>query len=187
MIHLGLDQKRRMHAINDPSTNIHPALLTAVDTCGTHWVPVVFKFSVQEISYVFWFLFLQVDLVMNLFRKGETNLRCGLIEYQNTLCCQEVLCLNIFSHVMTMKRWRIVTCIEVSLKYNPPPTPPPPTPPPTPTLSAQTSVPLQFACLNSPCPYVNLHVPQWFCYSTSASCPTLSAQTSVSLQFAYWH
>ena len=38
VIHLGLqNQKRLMHAINDLSTNIRPALLTAVDSY-THWL-----------------------------------------------------------------------------------------------------------------------------------------------------
>ena len=40
VIHLGhQNQKRLMHAINGPCTNIRPALLAAVDTC-THWVPI---------------------------------------------------------------------------------------------------------------------------------------------------
>ena len=40
VIQLGLqNQKSLMHAINDPSTNIRPAFLTAVNT-STHWAPI---------------------------------------------------------------------------------------------------------------------------------------------------
>ena len=39
--------------ILDPSTNIHPALLTAVDTC-THWVPIFKKTVLQALNI--WFL-----------------------------------------------------------------------------------------------------------------------------------
>ena len=49
VIHLGLqNQKSVVHAINGPSTNIHPALLTAVDTC---WVPILYHVTMTRRIY----------------------------------------------------------------------------------------------------------------------------------------